>query len=60
MTVFIVVSYETHFTAVVSGVQTNVRLEAAFLMPEDAEEDKIERARANPKASYSIERVEVR
>jgi len=60
MTVFIVVSYETHFTGVVSGVQSNIRLERAYLMPEDAEEYKIEMQRHNPKSTYSIERLEVR
>lgn len=60
MTVFIVLSAETHFTGVVSGVQSNIRLERAYLMPEDADEYKKEMEAHNPKVSYTIEQLEVR
>jgi len=60
MTVFIVVSFETHFTGVVSGVQSNIRLERAFSDPDEAEKDVKRMQGYNPGTRYSIERLEVR
>lgn len=60
MTVWIVISAETHFTAVVSGVQTNIRIERAYASPEAADAYQMEMKRYNPATSYTVERIEVR
>jgi hypothetical protein len=60
MTVYIVLSVETHFTGVVSGVQSNIRLERAFLTPERADLYRASESARNPKSQYTVERMEVR
>jgi hypothetical protein len=60
MTVFLILSAEAHFTAVITGVQANVRIEAAFADPNKAENDMAQRQKANPKAVFTLERMEVR
>ena len=58
--VWVVVSAETHFTAVVSGVQSNIRIERAFTTPEAADKYMLDQAHYNRGTIYTIEQIEVR
>jgi hypothetical protein len=60
MIAWVILSFESHFTGVVTGVQTNVRVEAAWRDYDAAKEDMDKRQSWNPKVQYKIEQVEVR
>jgi hypothetical protein len=60
MMAWVVVSAETHFTAVVSGTQTNIRIERSFTTPEAAQEYVDDEKMRNVHTQYTIEQIEVR